>query len=233
MKNTAITLLEICNHIASHHPEIKEQFLKINPNSTNINAADMAHFNLFREWQSRQFSMPCPNFIKQAHVLRQGISNATWIETGTYLGDTTALLAASGNQVYTIEPGENLYDRAVKRFENAPHVHVINDLSENVLPKLLPTLSGNVNFWLDGHFSAGTTHKGPIDTPLVEELQAVSDSLRRFEKVVILIDDIRSCDDLHSDYNPTYPSLDYLVDWARENKFSWRVELDSFIAKRI
>ena len=233
MKNASATLIEIYSHISSNHPELKEQLLKNNSNDNGISPADVEMFNIFKEWQSRQFRMPCPHFIKQANVLRQGSSIATWIETGTFLGDTTALLAATGNQVYTIEPGESLYSRAVKRFENSRHVHVINDLSENVLPKLLPTLSGNVNFWLDGHFSSGITHQGPLDTPLVEELQAISDNIKIFDQVAVIVDDIRVCDYLHSEYNSAYPSLDYLVDWARGINLSWRIELDSFIAKSI
>jgi hypothetical protein len=63
-------------------------------------------------------------------------------------------------------------------------------LSEEVLPFLLPTLSGDINFWLDGHFSGGITHKGPQDTPILDELVSISKYLRHFGTVCVMIDDI-------------------------------------------
>jgi hypothetical protein len=48
-------------------------------------------------------------------------------------------------------------------------------------------------------------------------------------RVVVMIDDIRCFD---PDVDAAYPSLDYLVDWARSHGFSWHIEHDIFVAKR-
>ncbi len=46
-----------------------------------------------RSWKASGYAMPCPHHIKQATLLRNGLLRSTWVETGTYMGDTTALLA--------------------------------------------------------------------------------------------------------------------------------------------
>lgn len=60
--------------------------------------------NIYKEWEQRGFTAPSPHLIKQAVVLRNGIPGATWVETGTYMGQTTELLSRHGSKVYSIEP---------------------------------------------------------------------------------------------------------------------------------
>ncbi|NBW49214.1 MAG: hypothetical protein EBR49_03830 [Betaproteobacteria bacterium] len=146
------------------------------------------------------------------------------------MGETTALLAQHSRQVYSIEPEPKLYARASALFADKKHVEIINGLSETVFPELLPKLNGDVNFWLDGHYSAGITFKGPVDTPIVAELNTIADNLHRFGKVSVLVDDVRCFDPTLPEYS-TYPSVDYLVDWARAHQLNWRIEQDIFIAK--
>jgi hypothetical protein len=55
-------------------------------------------------------------------------------------------------------------------------------------------LSGNLNFWLDGHYSDGITFKGDKDTPIVDELNHISMNLDRYNEVCVLIDDVRCFD---------------------------------------
>jgi hypothetical protein len=183
-----------------------------------------------RSWAARQYSAPSPHLIKQNCVLRNGVPGAIWIETGTFMGETTALLAQHSRQVYSIEPEPNLYARASALFADKKHVEIINGLSETVFPELLPKLHGDVNFWLDGHYSAGITFKGPVDTPIVAELNTIAGNLHRFGKVCVLVDDVRCFDPTLPEYS-TYPSVDYLVDWARAHQLNWRIEQDIFIAK--
>lgn len=181
-----------------------------------------------REWRKRGYSENSPQFIKQKIFLKHGIPNAQWIETGTYMGATTEFLAGHFPLIHSIEPGEDLFNNAVNRFEDKKNINLYNDVSENVLPELLPELSGEINFWLDGHYSGGVTFQGEKDFPVEDELAAIKSNLPNFTKVVILIDDVR-CFLSASEYD--YPSLDDLVDWAREQKFSWRIEHDIFIMR--
>ncbi len=180
-------------------------------------------------WAARGYAAPSPAFIKHQVVLRNGITSATWVETGTYRGDTAAILADHANRVITIEPSKDLFSAAKRRFASTANVEVIHGLSEEVFPLLIPTLKGEVNFWLDGHFSTGVTHQGPKDTPIEEELACIEQHIGNFTKLAVLVDDVRC-------FNPTlancggYPELDVLVDWARKNKLRWHIEHDIFVA---
>ena len=183
-----------------------------------------------REWVQRQYAVPSPAHIKRAVLQRIGFADAVWVETGTFMGDTAALLAVNAKAVYTIEPERALYEKAAARFAGSAKVNPLHGLSEEVFPTLLPTLSGTVNFWLDGHYSGGITHQGPTDCPVREELQNIENNLGHFTKVAVLIDDVRCFDPSIPEY-ADYPSLDYLVDWARKNQLVWHIEHDIFVAK--
>jgi hypothetical protein len=133
--------------------------------------------------------------------------------------------------VYSLEPEPALFANAKLLFKNWKNVEILNGTSEMILPALLSKIDGNVNFWLDGHYSAGSTFQGEQNTPIVDELKNITENLVHFNRVCLLIDDIRA-------FNPGqagcegYPSLDFLVDWARSNDFHWHIEHDIFVAKR-
>jgi len=182
------------------------------------------------EFINSNYELPCPNFIKNSVLLRNGIEGATWIETGTFLGDTTDILSKSSKMVYSIEPSSELVDKAKIRFANKENIKIIKGLSEEELPLLLqsPQLDkADLNFWLDGHFSAGITYKGPIETPIIEELIAIEKNMSRFNGIAVFIDDIRGFQP-----NSEYPELGYLVDWANRNNLIWHIEYDIFVAKK-
>ena len=62
-----------------------------------------------REWVARSYESPSPSWIKREVLLRLGAKNGTWVETATFMGDTTALLAHESSNVYTIEPESKLF----------------------------------------------------------------------------------------------------------------------------
>ena len=183
------------------------------------------------DWKKRGFLENSPQLVKENVFLKYGIKNAAWIETGTYLGTTTNYLSNLFPHVYSIEPEPMLYASACKRFEGK-NVTLFNEVSENVFPSLLPKLTGNINFWLDGHYSAGITFKGVKDCPVEDELSAIENNFSNFDKLSILIDDVRCFLPSNVDYSD-YPSIDYLVDWARRMNLCWRIEHDIFIIQKI
>lgn len=182
------------------------------------------------EWRKRKYAAPSPHFIKQSRLLRNGFPHATWVETGTFLGHTTSLLAKHAAQVYSIEPEPTLFANAKARFASTGNVEILNGTSEEVFPELLPKVTGDVNFWLDGHYSGGITFQGASDTPIIEELRVISENLGHFRNVCVLVDDIR-CFNPHLPEYATYPSLDVLVNWARAHDMRWHIEHDIFIAR--
>lgn len=183
------------------------------------------------DWKKRRYAAPSPGYIKVQVLLRNAVSDATWVETGTYLGDTTAVLSRHARQVYSIEPAPALFEQAVRRFRSTANVRILPGTSEQQLPQLLPTLSGDINFWLDGHYSAGMTYQGSVDTPIVAELACIESHFPRYRNVVVLIDDVR-CFDPSIEEFAQYPDLDFLVDWARRNRCKWHIEHDIFVAKK-
>lgn len=183
-------------------------------------------------WAKRGFSVPAPGLVKRGCLTRHGFKDATWIETGTFWGETTNFLSKTAKRVVSIEPEPELFRKASQRFAEVKNVEIINGLSEDVFPVLLPTVQGRVNFWLDGHYSAGPTHLGPQETPIIDELKAITANMKNFEAVCVMVDDLRLFGNTASGlHDPAYPAIDVLVDWARANDLPWTIEQDIFIAK--
>jgi len=189
----------------------------------------LRHCAALLKWQTRRFAAPSPDFIKRAVLLRLSLPDSTWVETGTYHGDTTTMLASVAKHVISLEPEPRLFAAAQRRFANTPNVKLLNTTSEAAFPTMLPQLDGKVCFWLDGHFSGGVTFKGPNDTPILQELAAIEVQLPRWQQVLVLVDDVRLFNgDVHS-YGP-YPPLRMLVEWAERLKLAYHIEHDIFVA---
>ncbi|MDA1317513.1 MAG: hypothetical protein O3B87_05880 [bacterium] len=184
-----------------------------------------------QSWKRRGYLDNAPQNVKESVFHNYGIPNAAWVETGTYYGTSTKFFSKNFPHVYSIEPSSELYQLACDRFGDS-NVTFFNDVSENILCELLPTLSGNLNFWLDGHYSAGVTFKGSKDCPVEDELNAIEENINNFDKVTILIDDVRCFLPATSIKYDDYPSIDYLVDWARKFNMRWRIEHDIFIMQK-
>jgi|688.fasta_scaffold677371_1 hypothetical protein len=225
VKDPLQTLLEILNHCITQHPDLAPHAERIARSvlGENVSAG-------ISEWATRAYAAPSPHFIKEIVLLRNGFPNAIWVETGTYLGQTTKELAKHGLFVYSIEPEPTLYSNASAFFQSFSNVEILRGFSEEILPSLLPKLSGDINFWLDGHYSGGVTQKGPQDTPILDELSCIAGNLRNFGNVCVMIDDIR-CFGSSLEEFASYPSLKTLVDWAEEHNLGWHIEHDIFIAK--
>ena len=187
-------------------------------------------FSAMNRWVENSYSSPSPYFIKQSIVLSNIIPDSTTVETGTYMGETTELLETKSMKVISIEPEENLFKMAQLKFAGKQKFQIINGTSEDIFPLLIPTLSGDVSFWLDGHFSSGITYRGPKVTPILDELSIIEANISNFQRVVVMVDDIR-CFDPTLPGCSTYPTRTYLVEWAGKNGLSWIIEHDIFIAK--
>lgn len=184
-----------------------------------------------RDWRERGYGLPAPYAVKIEVLLRRGDPEATWIETGTYLGETTEVLGRRAAHVYTIEPAAELAERARGRFKDRPNITVLEGTSETMLESTLEGIYGDVSFWLDGHFSSGPTFQGTSDTPIIDELQTIERHLSRLGRIVILVDDIR-CFRSGDEGMSTYPERSMLVEWADRHGFAWEIEHDIFIATR-
>jgi hypothetical protein len=184
-----------------------------------------------RDWRARGFAAPSPDHVKRSVLLRLALPGATWVETGTYRGETTALLAGVARRVVSLEPEPTLHAAAVRRFVGTPNVEIVNATSEQAFEELLPTLEGAVCFWLDGHFSGGPTFKGPSDTPVLHELAVIATQLARWQQALVLVDDLRLFNGRVHSYGE-YPPLLVLVEWAEAQGLAWHIEHDIFVARK-
>lgn len=185
-----------------------------------------------RAWRARNWSMPSPEFIKRGRLLANSKGTEVWIETGTYLGETTEFLSKTGCSVISIEPHEGLYLSAKKKFLNSTNVEIVNGTSEDHLSRILGEIPDGkkVSFWLDGHFSGDHTFLGDAVCPVMNELSAIDEHRSRLDIITVHIDDVR----LFNPESPTgsgYPRLIELAMWAENRSLIWWIENDIFVIK--
>jgi tetratricopeptide (TPR) repeat protein len=143
-------------------------------------------------------------------TLKDTFSATIFVETGTFLGNTSAKASEVFSEVHTVELSTDLYHRAVEKFKSQPSVFVYHGNSGNIFPQLLEKIKGLIIFWLDGHYSGGNTAKGEGHTPIIKELLAIQKS--NIIPPIILIDDLRYFDQsfphlFNEDVVQDYPHL--------------------------
>ena len=190
-----------------------------------------------KNWRARNFSPPSPDVIKHQILMNNNLKDSLWIETGTYYGETTKLLSKISKKTISIEADKNLFETSNKILKNFKNVEILNGKSEDLLDKVI---SKNLNFknvciYLDAHLcqdhlkNTKTFGNENTATPILNELEIVSKYVASFEKIVVLIDDIR----LFQGKFQNYPNKNTLVNWCKENNFLWEIEQDIFICKKI
>jgi hypothetical protein len=146
----------------------------------------------------------------------------TFVETGTFMGETSLYAAGLFTTVHTIELSPSLAKRAADRFASVPNVTVHQGDSGEVLRDLLPRIDTPCLFWLDGHYSGGITARGEIDTPILAELEAIAEHAAHPN--AILIDDARvfGSDD-------AYPALEEVIARLRAIDAGFKIGVTSDI----
>jgi len=111
-----------------------------------------------------------------------------FVETGTFRGETTRWAGTRFDEVITIEGSETLFRNAFADLASLPNVTCLCGDSREHLCDVVPSLSGEVLFWLDAHWCGSTTYGKQAECPLIAELEAIySGDLEPF----VLIDDAR------------------------------------------
>ena len=139
----------------------------------------------------------------------------TFIETGTYTAETTTQAALVFEKVHTFELDLNLFNAAQKKLSNFQNVAIYHDDSGRGLRNLLPTIKGNLLFWLDAHYSGPGTTKINESGPLIDELRAIGKS---WPGSVILIDDMPYFKSLDSTTTSPTNDLPHLSSIIKELK---------------
>ena len=190
-----------------------------------------------KNWKKRNFSPPSPEFVKHQIIQNNNIEESAWIETGTYYGDTTKILSRISSKVISIEADQDLYELAKKTFSNLENIELIFGKSEDKLPEAFKKIKNyqNICIYLDAHLcndhikNKKTFGEEKDATPIKKELKFIEEQKDKFNKINILIDDIR----LFNNKFQNYPKKDYLVNWCKDNNFDWEIEQDIFICKKI
>ena len=166
-------------------------------------------------WESKGKPLPAPPEVKQQIVLSYGkkYKGKIFIETGTFFGDMVEAVRYSFKQIYSIELGTKLYIKAAKRFAGVKNVLLLHGDSGEILQELVPNIHQPCLFWLDAHYSEGITARGDKETPIIEELNSISNHSFKSGDI-ILIDDARGFG------KGDHPSLKWVKEWAELHDFN-------------
>ncbi len=137
-----------------------------------------------------------------------------FIETGTYLGDTTQKASEHFAAVSTIELDKKLYQKAQKRFKRQTDITLYQGDSAKLLPELLENQTDKLVIFLDAHYSLGETAQGPSNTPILHELEVIQTS--GIDTAILIIDDIRMfytpITSVAGTFIEAYPTLNEIVE---------------------
>lgn len=152
-----------------------------------------------------------------------------FIETGTYIGGGIEQALELGyRSIVSIELSEKYYHLASEKFRYHPHVKIIHGDSYKVLPEILKHVNVSATFWLDGHYSGGDTAIGDYNSPLMQELDAISK--HHINTHTILIDDMKCWNkvdgvfdktDLRSNKFDFYDIMNKLKEINKQYKFKY------------
>jgi hypothetical protein len=179
-----------------------------------------------KAWEGAGKPVPPPSYFKN-RVIRDAQGRYqldTFIETGTFLGNTTEIQRRKFKRVFSVELSMDLYSRAKERFKKYQYVTIMQGDSASVLPQIMKNVKAPAVFWLDAHYSGvlggQQTSRAAKDCPIYEEIDAIFANEHRH---VILVDDAR--DFVGRDGYPTLKELEAYIHGKRKN-YQMRVEHD-------
>lgn len=153
--------------------------------------------------------IPPPHAYKQREVKRYAkqAKIRTLVETGTYMGHMIDATRHSFDHIYSIELDNALHEAAARRFAGNERVILLKGDSGVIVPELVDKVNEPALFWLDAHWSGGTTASGEERSPILKELVPILTAKQRAH--IILIDDAREF--VGADGYPTLRELTGIV----------------------
>ncbi len=141
--------------------------------------------------------------------------NTVVVETGTYLGQSAAILAEQFVKVITFERDSKLAARAKLKFASNSRIQVVEGSTRDTFASNIPDRSTPCLFWLDAHYSGGITAGADDPCPLLYELSIIF-STRDLSNTILIIDDVREMIGGASDW----PTLVEVCALLHENGFN-------------
>lgn len=111
-----------------------------------------------------------------------------FLETGLFEGHTILAMEPLFPTLFTVEIKEKYYHDVKTRYSGEKINFILGD-SSYVFETLLPTLDEPVIFFLDGHWSSGSTGRSEKDCPLYEEMTHIKNLFK--QNAIIIVDDYR------------------------------------------
>lgn len=139
------------------------------------------------------------------------------VETGTAYGEMVETVRGQFERIWTVELKQDWYELARANFADCPNVTPLLGDSAEALAWLKPQIDQPAIFYLDAHYSAGSTARGREDTPIMRELDVILSNLQLPH--VIIIDDL-----LSFQKDPAYPRPAELRDYIKQRNPGAQVE---------
>jgi len=142
-------------------------------------------------WIAAGKAAPDNHAYKTKRILRvaREYSCETFVETGTFYGQTVAAMSSHFRKVFSCELSARLWDLNRRSFAAKSNVNILLGDSATVLNEVIREISGRTLFWLDGHYSGPGTALGDQVSPVLGELAAIRKHHRNDH--CILVDDAR------------------------------------------
>lgn len=155
--------------------------------------------------------------------------NPIFVETGCFNGDgIQQAIDANFTQIYSIELADKYYNHCVMRFQTNKNVHLFLGDSSTLLSLVIEQIDEPITFWLDGHNSWGDTARGCVNTPILDELEAIKN--HPIKTHTILIDDVRQFGTIHFDFI----ELQDIVNLLQEINPNYKLKFeDGFVANDV
>lgn len=143
-------------------------------------------------------------------ALQKRFQIENFVETGTYLGETTQWASNIFNKVHSLEASPKYFKISSDKLKNFQNITLHFGISTDVLPNILKNLNGPSFFWLDAHWSGGDTFRGNSECPLIQEIKLINSY---FDDKFIFIDDAHMFLSLPPPpHNPNdWPKIDEVV----------------------
>jgi predicted O-methyltransferase YrrM len=163
-----------------------------------------------RHFDAGIVDLPPPR-AKRRHLLAlfRDRGHHTFVEAGTYLGDTVAFFLPHARRIISVEIDPDLHRAASERFRGEPGVEIVQGDAEHEVPRIVGELGGPAFVWLDGHHSGEGTSQGESYEPAVAILERLKD-VHVAPGTTIVVDDLRLFGRLAE-----FPSLESLTSAAR------------------
>jgi len=128
--------------------------------------------------------------IKLVEALKKVLPLSTFVETGTFEGETLISVAPFFKKLFSVELSKVLHQKACEKLREFPHVEIECTDSTKYISRIISSISDeSVLFWLDAHWCVADDTAGEeSQCPLVQEISAIG-SLNSLS--VIAIDDAR------------------------------------------